>query len=207
MQIGARIRKIRISQKRTLQQIADAAGFTRSLISKIENGRTVPPVATLDKIARSLGVRVAELIEPAGPDGTVFTPAARIDERQMIATDKGYLFHMFASGAPDKPFQPFFFVAERGKVRPQPLSHAGHEFVYVLTGRMIYRVGSVTYTLGPGDSLYFDGLDRHELEPISKKVEYLAIFSSQSDERNKPSNVKGKNAGNKNSPRKRNLRQ
>ncbi len=72
--------------------------------------------------------------------------------------------------------QPFLFVAEKGKIQPGPMSHGGEEFVHVLSGRMRYHVGETTYTLGPGDSLYFDAEEKHDLEPITTQVRYLAVF-------------------------------
>jgi len=52
----------------------------------------------------------------------------------------------------------------------------GEEFIYVLAGKMKYRVGNIEYTFGQGDSLYFDAEDEHELDPISKQVKFLAVF-------------------------------
>ena len=177
MEIGERIRKIRKRQGRTLQEIADRCGFTRSLLSKIETGLTSPPVATLTKIASALGVRPSSFLEDADDASTVHTPAAAAKGRGLVATDKGYSFHAFAAGRAEKMMQPYLFVAEKGKVKPKPLSHRGEEFVYVIEGRMKYRVGRVEYTLGAGDSLYFDAEEPHDLEPVAGRVEYLAVFT------------------------------
>ncbi len=49
----------------------------------------------------------------------------------------------------------------------------------MLEGEMKYRVGSVEYVLRPGDSLYFDSEDQHDLQPISRRVRYLAVFSER----------------------------
>ncbi|MDD5198554.1 MAG: cupin domain-containing protein [Terrimicrobiaceae bacterium] len=72
--------------------------------------------------------------------------------------------------------QPFIFVAERGRIKPGVMAHCGEEFVYVLEGRMRYSVGKITYSLGPGDSLYFSSEEEHDLEPVTAKVKYLAVF-------------------------------
>lgn len=55
MVLGHVIRRIRKQQMRTLDEVASACGFTKSLLSKIEKGHTSPPVATLTKIAKHLG--------------------------------------------------------------------------------------------------------------------------------------------------------
>jgi transcriptional regulator with XRE-family HTH domain len=176
MQLGEHIRKIRRQHRRTLQEIADAAEISKSLLSKIETGATSPPVATLMRISDALGVPVSSLMDPTADVGTVFTPSSAIETKKLTRTDKGYLFCALAAGRADKRMQVFMFEAERGKVKRQPLSHGGEEFVYMLQGRMKYRVASVEYTLGPGDSLYFDGEDDHDLAPITDRVRYLAVF-------------------------------
>jgi transcriptional regulator with XRE-family HTH domain len=177
--IGRRIRKIRRLQGRTLEDIASVCGFTKSLLCKIETDKTVPPISTLTKIATALDVQVSSLLDDAENDGNIFTPASTLSRTSMTMTDKGYAFFAFASERRGKSMQPYLFVAEKGKVKGKPLSHPGQEFVYVLEGGMKYRVGAVEYTLAPGDSLYFDSIEEHELKPVSAKVVYLAVFSEK----------------------------
>lgn len=165
-------------QGRTLEEVARQSGFTRSLLSKIETGRTHPPVATLTKIVGVLGLPLASLFDESSKrDGAVMDSAASRGRDALAVTDKGYRFALLAAERPDKVMQPFFFVAERGKVKASALTHAGEEFVYVLEGEMRYRVGAVEYRLGPGDSLYFDAELEHDIEPVSREVKYLAVFS------------------------------
>lgn len=175
MELSSRIRKLRRQQGRTLEEIGTACGFTRSLLCKIEAGKTTPPVATLTKIAAALGVQVSDLLSAETQRTTVHTVAADAD-KGLVRTKKGYLFHTFAAGRPGKRMQPYLFVAEKGKIKPQALEHRGEEFVYVIEGQMKYRVGAVEYRLTAGDSLYFDAEEPHDLEPLSKKVVYLGVF-------------------------------
>ena len=178
MDLGKRIRLHRKRQNRTQEDIASRCGFTVSLLSKIENGQTSPPVATLMKIANALGLKVSDLLEPEGQGGTVFHPASEShDANRRISTDRGYEFFAFAASRGDKAMQPFLFVARKGDASADSLSHAGEEFVYVLEGEMRYRVGAVEYTLRPGDSLYFDSVEEHSLAAITDEVKYLAIFT------------------------------
>jgi len=178
MEIGRRIRMLRKQQQRTQQEIAARCGFTVSLLSKIENGQTTPPVATLMKIAAALGVKVADLLEPDRAPATVFIPAeSRQDEARWIKTDRGYSFFAFASARGDKAMQPYLFTARKGETTDHPLSHAGEEFLFVLSGEMKYRVGNVEYSLKPGDALYFNSLEDHSLQPVTDEVTYLAVIS------------------------------
>jgi transcriptional regulator with XRE-family HTH domain len=171
--LGARIRRLRRTQRRTLESVAGAAGFTRSLLSKIETGRCAPPVATLARLAAALGVSTADLLAEGHSGDAVLV---RSGARTMTTTGKGYDFHAFAAARGDKLMQPFLFTARRGEIKPGGLSHRGEEFVYVLSGRMKYRVGGVEYSLAAGDALYFDAVDDHDLEPLTAEVKYLAVF-------------------------------
>ena len=176
MDIGHRIRKLRLSQKRTLQDIADGSGFTKSLLSKIENGLVMPPVATLSKIAKTLGVNVSSLLEVGKNTGAIFTPAGNITVSEEIKSVSGYSFYPFASDHLHKKMQPFIFQARLGEVVKHEVSHEGEEFLYVLEGEMKFKVGSIEYTLKAGDSLYFDSIENHGVTPVSDVVRYLDIF-------------------------------
>jgi transcriptional regulator with XRE-family HTH domain len=177
MDLGIRIRKIRLEQNRTLQDIADSCGFTKSLLSKIETGKTVPAVATLVKIAEKLGVSVSVLLDDNDNNGTVYTPQSVIERKGMITTEKGYSFFPIAVERREKMMQPFLFIAKKGQIKTNGLSHEGEEFIYIMKGKIAYKVGEEEYLLQPGDSLYFNSIQSHELIPISEEVHYLAVFT------------------------------
>lgn len=174
--LSSRIRMLRLRQQRTLSDVAKRCGFTASLLSKIESGKTSPPIATLAKIAEALGVGLGNLLDGKQDSSTVLTLAQHRAVNLATETDKGYGFHLLAAERADKIMQPFIFVAERGRIKPGVMAHCGEEFVYVLEGRMRYSVGKITYSLGPGDSLYFSSEEEHDLEPVTAKVKYLAVF-------------------------------
>ncbi|MBN1674443.1 MAG: helix-turn-helix domain-containing protein [Kiritimatiellae bacterium] len=176
MDIGARIRRLRKRQGRTLQQVADLCGFTKSLLCKIETGKTIPPIATLSRIADALGVKPSDLLAEAEARGTVFLPADRLKNATLMRTDKGYSFFHFAAERAAKLMEPYLFVARKGEIGGEPLTHRGEEFLYVLDGQMQFRVGKIEYALGPGDSLYFDAEDPHDLQAVSDEVRYLCVF-------------------------------
>jgi transcriptional regulator with XRE-family HTH domain len=175
-ELASRIRALRLRQQRTLLDVAKRCGFTVSLLSKIESGKTTPPLATLAKIAAALGTSLGNLLEARPEVSTVLTLAQKQSSQAATRTDKGYEFHLLAAERPDKIMQPFIFVAERGKIKPGTMSHAGEEFIHILEGRMRYRVGGTIHTLGRGDSLYFSSEEEHDLEPVTAKVKYLAVF-------------------------------
>lgn len=179
MELGSKIRKIRKEQNRSLEDIAIACGFTKSLLSKIENGKTVPPIGTLIKIAEALGTKISILLDDEDKIGTVRTSSEET-HKKMMKTDKGYSFAAIAAERPDKLMQPFYFIAKKGKTGYNMHSHVGQEFIYVLEGTMVYNVGSESHTLAPGDSLYFDSVENHTYSLITDEVKYISVFCSDS---------------------------
>lgn len=175
LNIGDRIRLLRVKQKRTLQEIADSSELSKSMISKIENNKTVPSVAALVKIAQALGTNVSSLLERDGWMNAIVTTRQKA-EQNVTATEKGYSIFPYASEYHEKKMQPFLFVARKGEVKPHQLFHEGEEFIFVLHGEMNMQVGETVYTLREGDSLYFNSLQKHGIMPISNKVIYLDIF-------------------------------
>ena len=173
--IGDRIKLLRISQKRTMQEIAEASDLSKSMISKIENNKTVPSVAALVKIAKALGTTISSILEQDDWLNAILTTKQKAQD-SLTATDKGYSIYPYASGYHEKKMQPFLFLAKKGEVIPHELSHEGEEFIYILKGQMQMQVGDVQYLLNSGDSLYFSSVLRHGIMPLSDEVMYLDIF-------------------------------
>ncbi len=59
--VGAQVRRRRKEQALTVQQLADAAGVSRRMLTSIEQGQANPSLVTIDRIARALGTDFASL--------------------------------------------------------------------------------------------------------------------------------------------------
>ena len=175
LNIGDRIRMLRISQNRTMQEIAESSDLSKSMISKIENNRAVPSVAALVKIAKALGTTISSLLEQDSWVNAIVTTRQKATAN-VTATDKGYSIYPYASEYHEKKMQPFLFVAKKDEVIPHEVSHEGEEFIYVIKGQMKMQVGDVFHILNSGDSLYFNCALKHGMMPLSDEVMYLDIF-------------------------------
>jgi transcriptional regulator with XRE-family HTH domain len=66
--VGAEVRRRRTGQALTVQQLADAAGVSRRMLTLIEQGQANPSLVTVDKVARALGTDFASLARDTQPD-------------------------------------------------------------------------------------------------------------------------------------------
>ncbi|HCS37588.1 MAG: XRE family transcriptional regulator [Spirochaetae bacterium HGW-Spirochaetae-4] len=176
VKIGFHIKKARLQQKRTQQEIADFCGFTKSHLSKIEKGKVMPSIGVLAKIADSLGIKISFLLDEDNHKDITHDVHATV-VNQLIKTSKGYSMYPFASAQEDKAMQPFYFETHSNEHKLHKTTHEGEEFLYILEGEMILKIGDQEYHLKEGDGIYFNGSMEHQTIPLSETVKVLDIIS------------------------------
>jgi len=176
LDIGTRIRTIRQQQGRTLEDVAIACGYSKSLLSKIETGKVVPVIATLSAIAKALNVRVSVLMEDGEDIAAAVTPNMLNRPDAFVATDKGYAILGLAPHFINKKMQPVLIIGQRGQVKPHSVVHDGEEFIIILEGEVKMHVGNQEYTLKKGESIYFRSVNAHGVVPLTERAAYLDIF-------------------------------
>ncbi len=151
--VGRRLNELRQAQGISMRGLATKSGLSANALSMIERGRTSPSVSTLYKLADALGVPVTEFFAPGVEKQNVIV--VRSDERTRVP-----FAHGVWEGLGGEKFtgrvEPFVMTLETGASSgTHPMIHTGHEFVYVLRGKLEYLVGDQRYELEAGDSLLF----------------------------------------------------
>ncbi|MCC7493440.1 MAG: helix-turn-helix transcriptional regulator [Fimbriimonadaceae bacterium] len=181
--LGRRIKELRRERGYTLEEVAKRTGFSKSLLSKIENSQVSPPIATLSRIASALDVAIGFFFEEeARQDRAIFVPKSqrqRIDRRDL-GPEYGYEHLAFGSTMP-RLMEPFVIFLEPDSQEVATLfEHPGEEFIMVLQGEMEFLFGSTSYRMAEGDSLYFDARVPHGPKQLhGRPVKYLAIFTNR----------------------------
>ncbi|RLB42276.1 MAG: Cro/Cl family transcriptional regulator [Deltaproteobacteria bacterium] len=186
LNLGKKIRDIRLKRGLTLQELSDLTGLSKASLSQIENNVTVPPIATLLKISRALGKHIADFFQDEAPASERIS-VVRAEERkeimshmQMEARRIGYRYESLAYHLPDKKMEPFMVEVEpRDEDASIFYKHKGEEFLFVMEGELEFRGAGRVIILKPGDSLYFDSEIPHALRGLrGKKVRALAVIYS-----------------------------
>jgi transcriptional regulator with XRE-family HTH domain len=178
--MGDRIREVRLAHGMSLRTLADRLGVSPSLISQVETGRAMPSVSTLYAIASELGISLDELLfidakrmaaEPATARSSQLDitlpaePVQRVSTRKTIRLASGVTWERLTTASiPDVDF--FYVTYEVGGASSpenEYQRHAGHEWGYVVSGRLGVRIGFDDYVLGPGDAIAFDSTTPHRL--------------------------------------------
>jgi transcriptional regulator with XRE-family HTH domain len=163
--IGLRILELRKSKKLSLRELAKRSGLSAGLLSKVENFRTVPSLAVLVSIADSLEVDVSVLVKNLGGEAAApyllvrageGRPEYRDDSKEL---DYSYLLSQELGSHNLRVNE---VTVQPGAFR-KPLATNALELVRVLAGTVTYGFKEGEVTLGPGDTLYFDGLQAHSV--------------------------------------------
>ena len=175
--VGENIRQIRKKEGLTVTELARKAGMTKSALSKVENGQTSSPIATLMRVATALDVPLAEFFheEPATRPFVL----TRKGEGVPIATDGsrfGYAYQALASEIRDKMAEPFLLTISPGNPVGE-FQHGGEELIYMFSGRLEFTVGEHRLVLRSGDSLYFDPSQKHTTKILGRRpATFLCVF-------------------------------
>ena len=178
--LGNAIRDLRQRHGLTIADVADRAGISRGMLSKIENAQTATSLDALHRLAQALGVSLSTLFRNYDvPEGSAqLVKKGEGMEVVRRGTKRGHTYHLLAhEQGPTKLFEPFLITIDSPDATFPVFEHPGTEFLYMLEGRMEYRHGQHTYLLTPGDALSFRGEVPHGPEKlIELPIRFLATI-------------------------------
>jgi transcriptional regulator with XRE-family HTH domain len=175
MGIGAALKALRSKSHLTLQDLAAKTGLNKGLLAEIEEGETVPPVATLLKLANALNVGMAAFFESGGEAETV--SVTRKGERARIKKrphhhegEVDYVYESLETKKQGKHMEPFLVEFMPMETADMVFtSHEGEEFLYLLSGKLEFRSDERVEVLQPGDTVYFDSDRNHSFRSLDGK--------------------------------------
>jgi transcriptional regulator with XRE-family HTH domain len=161
--LGTRVRRLRTDRRLSLRELASTSGVSASLLSELERDRANPSIATLQRIAHSLGVSVFALLpeDTTAPNATVVRP----EQRRKLVIQDGELRYELLS--PDTNRQMEVWMGRLGagaEMGSESSSHQSEEFILVLRGRMSFTLGGQTHELEEGSSIQYHGAIPHRIE-------------------------------------------
>jgi transcriptional regulator with XRE-family HTH domain len=142
--LSRRLRLARQLRGLTLQALADAAGCSESLLSRIENGKASPSLTTLDRLSRALETGIGWLLDERVP-GEPAPPSAT---------------------APDHVLRCRILHVEAGATRTVARERVGEEAGYLVGGQVELVVGDRVHRLEAGDTFAFRSDQPHSLRNV-----------------------------------------
>ncbi|MGI6212829.1 MAG: helix-turn-helix domain-containing protein [Anaerovoracaceae bacterium] len=172
MEIGKRIKELRIARGLTQEELADRSELSKGFISQLEHDQTSPSIATLDDILICLGSSLSEFFSPEPESEIVFHSE---DFFEKIDPELRNRIEWIVPTAQKNLMEPVRLTLEAGGSTYQDLPHEGEEFGYVLRGRVTVHVGSRHVEAKKGEAFYYTPDKRHYI--TSKKGAQLIWVS------------------------------
>jgi transcriptional regulator with XRE-family HTH domain len=171
--VGPRLRALRQERGTTLADLSEATGISVSTLSRLEAGQRRPTLELLLPLARAHQVALDELVDaPATGDPRVYPrPIKRGDSTYIPLSRRPGGMQAYKQIIPPRP----------NRV-PEPKTHEGYEWLYVLSGRLRLVLGEHDLILSAGEVVEFDTQVPHWFDnPGPEPVEVLSLFGPQGE--------------------------
>lgn len=172
IQISNRLRDLRKEKNITLQELAEAAGVSKAMLSQVENNRTIPSLTVLLNLIKSLNVDFNHFfkdINLLAPDSKViFRKKEQYQPFEKENAAGFYYQRLFSTTVQD--FHTDFVLLRLSADAKRPMVRTdAFEFKYLISGKVTYFIGDESFDMEEGDSLFFNAGELHN--PINRGTE------------------------------------
>ena len=165
MKIGERLKRLRMINSLTQEELASRADLTKGYISQLENDATSPSIATLKDILDVFGVSMQEFFSEITDEDIVYGRDARVqatDDEDKIKVE------LLVPGAQNRELDPVLVTLEPGAEMEEQPFHEGEEFGFVLLGKVQLRLDDRLYTVKKDECFYFSSDKKHSVKNIGR---------------------------------------
>jgi transcriptional regulator with XRE-family HTH domain len=171
-QVGPRLKLLRSQRGVTLTALSEATGISKSTLSRLETGQRRASLELLLPLAQVYRVPLDDLVgAPEVGDPRIRLKASKVHGRTVLPLTRS------PGGV-----QAWKIIVPANNSEPAPKSHDGHEWLYVLSGKMRLVLGDHDLVLGPGEAAEFDTRVPHWFGSTGDQpAEILSMFGPQGE--------------------------
>jgi len=175
MEIGLKIKNLRISKGLTQEELGDRCELSKGFISLLERDMASPSIATLEDILNALGTDFAQFFQEAPSERVVFG----VEDYSVKSDDelKNEICWLIPNAQKNEMEPIMLTIAPGGSTYPDN-PHEGEEFGYVTEGIVTVVIGGEEHIAHKGESFYFTAGKPHHLENRGKREAKVIWISS-----------------------------
>lgn len=160
MNIGAKIKELRILKGLTQEELADRAELSKGFISQVERDLTSPSIATLIDILQCLGTNIGVFFNETPEEQIVFGGNDYFTKEDPELKNT---IRWIIPNAQKNRMEPIHLTLAAGGSTYPDTPHEGEEFGYVLQGSIVIHLGNRIFKAKKGESFYFTSDKTHYL--------------------------------------------
>jgi len=174
MELGEKIKELRLACDLTQEELADRCELTKGYISQLENDLTSPSIATLIDILSALGTNLKDFFAESDTDEKIsFNKNEFIEKRT-----EDYTLNWLVPNSQKNAMEPVHMRLYAGAETDEDVPHEGEEFGYVLKGEIILVLGKKRIKIKKGESFYYTATKSHKIiNKTDKDAEFIWVSS------------------------------
>ncbi len=177
--IGQQVRIFRTQRGLTVARVAQLAGLSPGMLSKIENGNASPSLGTLHALSRAFKVPMTYFFQSyEDQHGCCYTKKGGGITIENRGSRVGHQYQLLGHGVGrDVAIAPYLIeLTDQSEVFPE-FQHPGVEFIHMLEGEVVYQHAGNRYHLSPGDSLLFEASTAHgPVQLIKLPIRFISVI-------------------------------
>jgi transcriptional regulator with XRE-family HTH domain len=166
-EVAPRLRRLRRQRRMTLADVENTTGISKSTLSRLETRGRRPTLELLLALSHAYQVPLDDLVAaPEEGDPRLHLKPGRVKGRTVIPLTR----------QPDG-MQAWKIIVPTSNATPEPRTHDGHEWIYVLSGHLRFILGDQDLVLAPGEVASFSTMEPHWFGSTGDQpAEILSIF-------------------------------
>ncbi len=170
MNIGEKIRRLRVGIGLTQEELANRSELTKGFISQLERDLTSPSIATLIDILECLGTNLKDFFNETNDSKVIFH---KDDVFLQENNDLGHTISWLIPNAQKNMMEPILMKIKQGGKSSVYNPHEGELFGYVLKGTVTVNLGELNFKAKKGESFYYKAYAPHFIENNSQNTAVL----------------------------------
>lgn len=166
--IGQKIKTLRLGSDLTQEELANRAKLTKGFISQVENGKFQISISleSLSDILDALGISLAEFFLESEKTQVVFKPSDRIPFDDTGANK----FELLVPGSTNNEMDPILVELNPNQKLEKKEPHPGEQFGYTLKGTVTLIINKNIYEIHKNNCFYFKSDQPYQILNKSNKA-------------------------------------
>ncbi len=178
MQIGNKIKALRIKKGLTQEELGERTDLTKGYISQLERDLNSPSIETLFNLLEVLGCSPRDFFDDEQEnEKIVYT---KDDQTSFIDHEKKYEIEWLIPTSNEKEMEPVFITLQKDAEFKEFAPSLAETFIYVINGRIRVALGNEEYIASEGHAVYYEASSNHQIFNAHNGITKLLLVATQS---------------------------
>ncbi|MBD8026614.1 helix-turn-helix transcriptional regulator [Ureibacillus sp. Re31] len=178
MQIGAKIKALRLKKGLTQEELGERTDLTKGYISQLERDLNSPSIETLFSILEVLGTTPRDFFDDSLQEQKVVYN--KDDQTSYIDEEKNYKIQWLIPTSNEKEMEPVILTLQKDGEYKQFEPSLAETFIYVLKGRIRLVIGEEEYIASEGNAIYYEASSNHQIFNANNGKTELLLVATES---------------------------